>query len=86
MTNHDEYLELAAAYALEALDEESRRRFESHVASGCAICERAIRDARDAARELLYAVVPVAPAAHVKSRLLARVRGDSVSFPVKRTD
>ena len=76
MTHHDEYLELAAAYALEALDEESRRRFESHMASGCANCERAIRDARDAARELLYAVDPVAPPAHVKSRLLARVRGD----------
>jgi hypothetical protein len=43
VTHRDEHLELAAVYALGALDGEDRAHFEAHLAGGCAICEVAAR-------------------------------------------
>jgi len=42
--NHDRYLELAAGYALGALDGEDRLLFEEHLGAGCDECEAALAD------------------------------------------
>ena len=76
MSEHDELLELAELYALGGLTPEERARIEEHVADGCARCAAALRANLDVADQLLLAVGPVAPAADVRDRLFARVRGE----------
>jgi anti-sigma-K factor RskA len=70
---HERFEELAAAYALGALDGEDAAHFQAHVAAGCADCGRAVIDYREA-------LVPVAedfgepPPERVRETLLERVR------------
>ena len=45
---HEPFDELAARYALGALDGDDLARFEAHVARGCAECERALAEYREA--------------------------------------
>ena len=40
---HEEYEELAALYALRALDMPERESFEAHLATGCAACQSSLR-------------------------------------------
>lgn len=42
--NHDQYLELAAGYALGALEAADRLLFEEHLEAGCDECENALAD------------------------------------------
>jgi hypothetical protein len=81
VTHRDEHLELAAVYALGALDGEDRAHFEAHLAGGCAICEVALREAAAVADDLVLAIDPVAPPPRVKARLLARVQGQQAPQP-----
>ena len=37
---HEEYEELAALYALRALDTPERESFEAHLATGCTACQQ----------------------------------------------
>ncbi len=74
---HEEYLELAAIYALGALDGEERVRFERHLASGCKLCQDAVRESEEILADLALAAPHAAPPASVKERLFDRVRRDS---------
>jgi anti-sigma-K factor RskA len=69
---HERWDELAAGYALDALEGDDLREFRAHRESGCADCERALADYREAlahaARDLREP-----PPAHVKAKLLERV-------------
>jgi anti-sigma-K factor RskA len=77
MTDHEEYKDLAAVYALGALDGPEQERFEAHLASGCDACQAELAEARRVADELLFALPPVAPPPGLRERLLARVREDA---------
>jgi anti-sigma-K factor RskA len=71
-TNHVSFDELAAAYAVGALDGAEVARFEQHVADGCPECRRAV----DEYREALARVADgwrEEPPAHVRARLLADI-------------
>ena len=63
---------LAAAYVLDALDDDERRRFEAHLAE-CAECAVDVVDLRDAAEMLAAAEPVIAPPAGLKSDVLARI-------------
>ncbi len=69
---HDMLAELAAGYALGALDLGDRAEFESHLARGCAECDAALRDYRaslaGAAEELR-----APPPPEVRRELLRRI-------------
>ncbi len=65
---------LAAAYALNALDEIERREFEAHYPT-CAICSAEVADYRETAA-LLAESVAVPPPADLKARLMAEI-GDT---------
>ena len=65
---------LAAAYALNALDEIERREFEAHYPS-CAICSEEVADYRETA-SLLAASEATPPPADLKARLMAEI-GDT---------
>lgn len=62
---------LAAAYALDALDPEERRRFEAHYPT-CEICSDEVRDHRETAA-LLAAPTATAPSPDLRDRVLAEI-------------
>ncbi|QFG69697.1 anti-sigma factor [Ornithinimicrobium pratense] len=63
--------DLAAPYALDAVDDLERARFEAHL-SGCAACQAEVRDLREAAA-LLSAGMELAPPASLRHRVLEQV-------------
>ena len=74
--NRDEIIELAAGYALGALEVEDRARFEALLAAGDAEARRALRDFESAVAGLAAETAEVAPPA-VKAALMARMAADS---------
>lgn len=82
MTAMENTHELAAAYALNALDEEERREFERHL-DACPTCREELPSLADAAAALALAVEPVAPPSELRGRILtaARAGGEVVPFP-----
>jgi len=81
---HEEYLELAAIYALAALEGEDRLKFETHLASGCEICRDAIFDSEKVLADLALAAPLAAPPDSVRERLFERVRRDSPVREVRK--
>jgi len=78
---HEPFEELAAGYALGALEAPDAARFERHLASGCDACARALADYREAlARVAAEGSEP--PPARVRHAVLARV--DEASAPRRR--
>jgi anti-sigma-K factor RskA len=70
--NRDEIAELAAGYALGALDAEDRARFEALVAAGDAEAIAALRDSEGAVTGLA-AETSVTPSPAIKAALMARI-------------
>jgi hypothetical protein len=70
---HDIFAELAAVYAVGALDGDDLVRFETHLAEGCQRCTRALAESREALTGMALAETPAAPPAKVRTALLARV-------------
>jgi anti-sigma-K factor RskA len=66
---HDEWLERADVYALDALDPAERVQFEAHLAAGCAPCEARISETREALTLLPGDLAPVPPPPAVRARL-----------------
>jgi anti-sigma-K factor RskA len=67
----EEMHDLAAAYALDALDDIERRRFETHLA-GCEACRREVAGFGDALGELASRS-PAQPPPEMRDRVLARI-------------
>lgn len=76
--NHDEMAEMAAAYALRALDPEDERRFEAHL-SGCPECQASVREMHGVVALLPHVVEPVEPPPSVKQALFERIRAEQQS-------
>ncbi len=83
---HDTH-ELAAAYALDALDDSERREFEAHLGD-CEDCADEVESLRGAATALAYATAGPAPPPELRARLLERARaeraGTVVTLPARR--
>jgi len=76
--NRDEILELAAGYALGALDTEDRARFEALLDAGDAEARAALRDFEATVRDVVAETAEVPPPT-VKAALMARIDGESRS-------
>ena len=75
MTDH-QWTELAAPYALGALDPEERARFETHLAV-CAVCRAEVRSLKEVAVLLAESAPAATPPAALRERVLrvaSRVR------------
>jgi|SRR6185503_4485824 anti-sigma-K factor RskA len=83
MNGHETYEDLAAVYAVGALDGDDLARFETHLAEGCDRCALMLRDTREALLRVALADTPAVPPAAVKAMLLARAAADK-SRPVSR--
>jgi len=66
----EELEELAAGYALEALDADDAARFQAHL-DGCDRCRDLVAELRAAAAVLPEALRPIAPSPTLRDRLLA---------------
>jgi len=76
---HEDYTEMIALAALDALDDEGERRsLDVHLAE-CADCRAELNALRDAAASLVYAASPVAPAAapELRAQILARIKSQA---------
>jgi anti-sigma-K factor RskA len=76
--NRDEIAELAAGYALGALDADDRARFEGLLAAGDALATAALRDFEGAVAGLAAETI-VAPSPAVKAALMARIDAEGPS-------
>lgn len=65
--------ELAASYALGAIEGAEKTAFEEHLRAGCARCEAELRELREVAAQI-GASAPVEPPAALKQRVLGRAR------------
>jgi anti-sigma-K factor RskA len=71
---HEDYTELIALAALDALDrEDERRTLDAHLAA-CADCRAEFDAARAAAASLVYATSAVAPAPELRAQILSRLK------------
>ena len=82
--NHDELAELAAGYALDALDAADRERFESRLRAGDPDAVAALDDCRETLARLA-AESAEAPPPGLRSRLLARLEVQSDARAVAGT-
>ncbi|MBD0348527.1 MAG: anti-sigma factor [Thermoleophilia bacterium] len=73
--NDTDLHELAAAYALDALDDDDRAAFERHLAA-CEQCAHEVASFRETAASLAYAVDAPAPPAELRGRILDAARAD----------
>lgn len=71
--------ELAALYVAGAMTAEEVAEFESHLASGCAVCRSELDSLDGVVKELLSSTPPTAPAAQVRADLLNRLTAERTS-------
>jgi anti-sigma-K factor RskA len=79
--------ELTAAYALDALDADEARAYESHL-GGCERCRAELASLGEAAGSLAFAVESPAPPARLRAAILAQAaaeRENVVPLPVSRS-
>lgn len=69
-TTHEQFQDLVAAYAFDAIDVHERQPFEAHLA-GCESCREALADLRRASVGLGLSIDPVEPPADLRARTLA---------------
>jgi anti-sigma-K factor RskA len=75
---HEDYKEMLALEAADALEAGERGALEEHLSS-CAECRAELREMSDAASALAFTVAPVAPPARLRSRLLEQVHALAAS-------
>ncbi len=76
MTSHEAFDELAAVYAVGALDGDDLVRFEAHLAEGCERCTATLRESEEALARVALAGTPAVPPPAVKTALRQRVAAD----------
>jgi Anti-sigma-K factor rskA, C-terminal len=81
MKSHEPFDELAAVYAVGALDGDDLVRFEAHLAEGCPVCAATLRDSGEALGALALAGTPAVPPPEVRVSLMARA---GVDRPARR--
>lgn len=74
MNQHDTWLDLLPAFALDALDGDERDALAEHLESGCVHCEAELVSLRAAMTGIAEGVAEVTPSEHVRARVLSEVR------------
>ena len=71
--NHERFLDLCAAHALNILEPADRREFEQHLETGCAECEAMLNELQTGAEYLATSAAPARPSPELKQRVMAAV-------------
>lgn len=82
-TTHEPFDTLAELHGLAALDGEDLRRFQAHLAEGCARCEAAVRQTEETLARVAMSGPRTAPPADIRGRLLRRVGASRRPRPVR---
>ena len=81
--SHEPYAELASGYALTALGDDDRARFEGHLRAGCHECEALLTNYTHALAGVARELPRTAPPPEVRARLLQRVAAEPVRREVR---
>jgi len=84
--DHEELEENLSLYALGALDPDSVREMEQHLAAGCTACNTLLRQYQAAMTMLPYALPPQTPPPTLKSRIMTALSGPAASTTIPRAD
>lgn len=76
MKSHETFDDLAAVYALGALDGDDLVRFEGHLAEGCRRCADLLRESGEALQEMALTQTPEMPPPAVRTALLEGVAAE----------
>jgi anti-sigma-K factor RskA len=79
VSNCDQFREMYEAYALGALDPSERAALETHLATGCAECAKAVAEARWLVAQLAYLAPEASTSDMLKGRLMQTVRSEAKS-------
>ncbi len=79
---HEEYQEMLAAQALNALDGEDARTLKAHLLD-CADCRSQLGEWEDTAVCLSFAAQPSEPSPQLRERIMEAVRADSIAARVR---
>lgn len=80
MTDHEQFGELAGAYALGALEADDRAAFERHLPT-CAECQLLVADARLVAEAMPHTLASAEPTAALRQRIMMAARPAKSAFP-----
>lgn len=86
MSEHDQIRELIESYAIGAigaLDAQEVSAVETHLASGCAECSRALGEARWLVAQLAHLAPEAEPSEMLRARLLRTVRSEAKTSPIE---
>jgi anti-sigma factor ChrR (cupin superfamily) len=76
---NDEFLGLAALYSMKALDGSEAFEFETHLKSGCLLCQTEVANFERVAAQLGSAAQPASPPLKLREKLLSAVAADTIS-------
>lgn len=76
MNDHQQYQDLLALHAVDALDASEKPLLEAHLAT-CAECRAALVEWRDVTGALAHAATPIAPSDELRARILAATRAET---------
>lgn len=82
-TSHEPFDTLAELHALAALDGDELRRFEAHLAAGCARCEAALRETEETLARAAMGGPPTAPPDNLRAMLVRRVAASRRPAPLR---
>ena len=82
-TTHEPFHTLAELHGLAALDGEELRRFQAHLADGCARCEATVRGTEETLARAAMGGPPKPPPAATREALLRRVGASRRPRPVR---
>jgi anti-sigma-K factor RskA len=77
VSNCDQFREMCEVYALGALDPPERAALETHLATGCAECAKAVAEARWLVSQLAYLAPEASTSDMLKGRLMQTVRSEA---------
>ncbi len=84
--DHEQLEENLSLYALGALDPDSVREMEQHLAAGCPACSTLLRQYQAAVTMLPYALPSQTPPPALKSRIMTALSGPAASTTSARAD
>ena len=84
--DHEQLEENLSLYALGALDPDSVREMEQHLAAGCPACSTLLRQYQAAVTMLPYALPHQTPPPTLKSRIMTALSGPAASTTSARAD
>ena len=70
---HEEWLDLADLYALDALEAEELTQFNAHLESRCTLCQARIHETTDALAMVPRSLEPLTPPITAKTRVFAEI-------------